>query len=35
MHAAGGHRSRPFDYPHLIYKEGNFIHFSAISLAVM
>jgi hypothetical protein len=35
MHAAGGHRCRPFDYRHLIYKEDNFIHFSAVSLAVM
>lgn len=35
MHAAGGHRSRPFDYPHLIYKERNFIHLWALSLAVM
>lgn len=35
MHTAGGHRCRPFGYPHLIYKEDNFIHFSAVSLAVM
>jgi hypothetical protein len=35
MQATGGHRCRPFDYRHLIYKEGNFIHFSALSLAVM
>ncbi len=27
MQATGGHRCRPFDYRHLIYKEGNFIHF--------
>ncbi len=35
MQATGGHRCRPFDYRHLIYKERNFIHFSALSLAVM
>ncbi len=35
MHEAGGHRCRPFDYRHLMHKEGNFIHFSAVSLAVM
>ncbi len=35
MQTAGGHRCRPFDYLHLIYKEGNFIPVTAVSLAVM
>ncbi len=35
MQTAGGHRCRPFGYLNLIYKEGNFIHFSTVSLAVM
>lgn len=35
MQTAGGHHSRPFDYRHLIYKEGDFIPVTAVSLAVM
>lgn len=35
MHTAGGHRCRPFGYPHLIYKEGKFMHLTLHSLAGM